>query len=1165
MILHPLHKNESGNVAAKVAATRCLPATIFVAATFLANAFVLCGSGPTASAADPFRDRVVPFVAAYCAECHGEKLAEAQLNLTKYRTAEAAADDFRQWEHVVTFVERGEMPPEAASKQPAPEERKAFLATLREVFAGEAKRLAGDPGSVLPRRLTNAEYDHTIRDLTGVDIHPTRSFPIDPAAGEGFNNTGEALAMSPSLVHKLYGAAQQVADHAVMTTSGVVFAPYSTIAFEDRKQFFEQAILKFYETHTIDYGKALTACWEHRHRPESKRAATIEDWSRERGLSPKYVGSLYELLQGDAKSDAYYVGWLRRRWNAIPPPNDAAAPVATSEVRDAIHDLGQDVGRLGRALCPKETEAIVPHAGNAPVDHLERRRRTAAERNAFAQKSLTPTRRLHVEIRDLHKRASARVAISARSISPADAGDFIVALGSIQLSSQPPDSYRPNDEKQNVPLLDALSKESAAALKKSQESARAAGAPESEDALYLTRATTIELEIPSSAFAGKREIHLYADAQLQRPNEKVGCVALTGRDSRPVPGEPQTANPSGHATTTETGQKSRPADDADPPLLLVNPDHAAARDVAASGEAFCRLFPNRFYYADETRGLSAGFHLIEGFFRDDQPLCQLVLSEAERKELDRLWTELEFVTEISERMLRGFVFFERSERNFLKHPDFDSFKEEDPKLLEPETLARFEQVYLARANVKLTGDALAKHPVSVFFEQIRSGLASRRENLRKAEPIYLRNLEDFATRAYRRPLTPAELASLRSFYGEVASQPEFGVEQAVRASIVRILMSPHFGTRTDPAPAGDTVAPLPDQALASRLSYFLWASMPDAELRAAAEAGTLRDDEALLEQTRRMLKDERVSDFAREFFGQWLGYRDFAQQESVDRATFPDFDDALRQSMFEEPTRLAAHLIRHNRPVTELLDSDTTLIDARLAKHYALPLPPGDSDWRTRDGLRANGRGGILGMAVFLTKNSQPQRTSPVKRGFWVVHKVLGEHIPAPPADVVALPAKETDTHGKTVRELLALHVDDHKCARCHVRFDAVGLSMEGFDSIGRKRSKDLAGRPIDDVVKLSDGSEARGIPEFSRHLIRERRDDFVRTFCRKLLGYALGRSLQLSDEVLLEEMRTTLEKNGDRLVPLFETVVKSPQFRNQRCRDFTAEAYRKEAARPAP
>ena len=179
-----------------------------------------------------------------------------------------------------------------------------------------------------------------------------------------------------------------------------------------------------------------------------------------------------------------------------------------------------------------------------------------------------------------------------------------------------------------------------------------------------------------------------------------------------------------------------------------------------------------------------------------------------------------------------------------------------------------------------------------------------------------------------------------------------------------------------------------------------------------------------------------------------------------------------------------------------------------------------------------------------------------MKRGFWVVHKLLGEHIPAPPADVVALPAKETETNGKTIRQLMKMHVEDNKCARCHVRFDSIGLSMEGFDAIGRTRTKDLAGRAIDNVVSLPDGKEAHGVPEFSKYLAENRKFDFVRTLDSKFLGYALGRSVQLSDQPLLEKMRENLEKNDFRFDVLFETVILSPQFRNQRCRDFSTAKY---------
>jgi hypothetical protein len=306
-----------------------------------------------------------------------------------------------------------------------------------------------------------------------------------------------------------------------------------------------------------------------------------------------------------------------------------------------------------------------------------------------------------------------------------------------------------------------------------------------------------------------------------------------------------------------------------------------------------------------------------------------------------------------------------------------------------------------------------------------------------------------------------------------------------------------------------------------------------------------------LQQTQRMLKSDKVSALALEFFGPWLQYRDFLEQEGVSREAFPQFDDALKQAMFAEPTKLATHLIQTNQPVTQLLTGDETFVNKRLAQHYGIPFPGKDDGWAGVAGLHERGRSGLLGMAVFLTKNSQPQRTSPVKRGFWVVHHLLGEHIPPPPPGVVALPAKETDTGGKTIRELLKLHTDDAKCARCHVRFDDVGLAMEGFDAIGRKREKDLAGRTIDNVVKISPEKEARGIPEFAEFLAQERAADFTQTLNRKLLGYALGRSLQISDQPLLASMQENLRQNGGRFGTLIETIVTSPQFRQQRCRDF--------------
>lgn len=945
---------------------------------------------PGARAADPYRDKVVPFLNAYCVQCHNADKKGGELDLARFDTAAKLLGDFRQWEHVVTFLKKGEMPP-AKAKQPSAELRAEMVATIEQVLLTEARKLAGDPGVVPPRRLTNAEYDYTIRDLTGADIRPAKSFPVDPASGEGFNNTGEALAMSPALFKKYLAAAEHVADHAVLTTEGLRFAPHPAVAFADRQKFYERQILAFYEAHAVDHETVFASLWQYKHRPEAKKTATVEDWAAGRGLSPRYARLLWDALEGK-DDDRHYLAWLRERWAKFPAPKNTAEPDA-GDVRDAARALAAAAQKLGKALTPTETPAIVANAGNGPIDHLARRRKTAQTRDA---------------------------------VEPAK----LVRFGFL----------RPT-----FPVL-----------------------------------------VPVE---------------------------------RPTP------------------------------------------EAVRSAAAFCRLFPNRFVYVDPTRGLSAGFHLIEGFFRDDRPLCNSVLTDAENAELDRLWRELYFVTGIREKMFRGFVFFERSERNFLKHKDFDEFKEEDPELVKDETLARFQETYLRRANVKATGDELAEHPISVFFTDVRAGLKAHAAALRTAEALYLRDLLAFAERAYRRPLTDAERAKLDTTYAAICRDPDHGTEAAVRATVTRILVSPHFCMRFVPTPAGESVEALSDLALASRLSYFLWSGPPDAELLGLAKAGKLRDDAVLRGQVKRMLRDPKVSRFALEFFGQWLGHREFLSQEAVNRQAFPAFDDALKQAMFEEPTRLITHLIRQDRPVTELLDGDATFVNRKLAAHYGLPFTGTADEWQYVTGLREKGRGGVLGMAVFLTKNSQPQRTSPVKRGFWVVHKVLGEHIPPPPPDVAVLPAKETDTGGKTVRELLKLHVADAKCASCHQRFDPVGLAMESFDPIGRSRAKDLAGRPVDNVVSLPTGKEARGVPEFGSYLAGERKGEFARTLCQKFLGYALGRSLQLSDQPLLDRMQAELEKNDFKLSVLFDLVATSPQFRTQRCKDFTPTKF--QAANP--
>jgi hypothetical protein len=612
--------------------------------------------------------------------------------------------------------------------------------------------------------------------------------------------------------------------------------------------------------------------------------------------------------------------------------------------------------------------------------------------------------------------------------------------------------------------------------------------------------------------------------------------------------------------------------------LLIRPESQLAKDLKASAERFCSAFPGRFFYVDRDRGLAAGFHLVEGFFRDDRPLVEHVLTDADRNELDRLWKELDFVTQRVETLLRGFVWFERAERHVLTDKRFDFLRADDPLLVEDELLTKFERTYLDRLGVKLADDEIRPAKANPqfelihgFFQQVRAGLAEYKQTLQRAEEPAFKDLEKLAERAYCRPLRPDEAASLRKLYQRLRKQGQ-GVEDSLRGTFTAVLMSPHFLYRIAAAPAGRDIYPLADDALARRLSYFLWASVPDEELLKTARDGELQDEKVLRAQVRRMTKDPKIETFAREFFGQWLRYRDFLVNDPIPAGTFPGYDAPLRQAMFEEPTRLITHLIQQDQPVDQLLHGGATFVNETLARYYGgsieaqfrqqraddlkrrgLSAPTAAlADWYRVDGLRSIGRGGLFGMPVILAKNSAGPRTSPVKRGFWVVHHLLGQHFPPPPADVPELPKTEKES-AKTIREMLAQHTTNAQCAMCHVHFDGLGLTLEGFDAIGRSRKKDLAGREVQVVGRLPGDKTVEGIAGLIDYIEKHRRQDFERNLCRKVLGYALGRSVLLSDQPLLEAMEKKLQAER-RFSVLFETVVMSPQFRRQRGRDYAVE-----------
>jgi hypothetical protein len=331
--------------------------------------------------------------------------------------------------------------------------------------------------------------------------------------------------------------------------------------------------------------------------------------------------------------------------------------------------------------------------------------------------------------------------------------------------------------------------------------------------------------------------------------------------------------------------------------------------------------------------------------------------------------------------------------------------------------------------------------------------------------------------------------------------------------------------------------------------------MPDEELLAHAAAGDLHRPEVITAQARRMMKDARIRNFAVEFAGHWLDFRRFEEHNGVDRERFPVFDNELRASMFEEPIRFFVDVAQENRPVLNLLYGDYTFVNAALARHYGMTnVKAGPGEWVRVEHAGDYGRGGLLPMSVFLTANSPGLRTSPVKRGYWVVRRVLGERIPPPPATVPTLPADEKHLGDLTLREALVRHRADKTCASCHAHFDSLGLVFEGYGPVGERRLQDFGGRPVDTRAEFPGGSQGAGLDGLRRYVRQHRQDDFLDNLSRKLLSYALCRTLIAPDDSTVQEMRAKLVKNGYRIGSLVESIVTCPQFLNKRGPDDLAQ-----------
>jgi hypothetical protein len=1019
---------------------RILFGSMLVLGCFVAPA-MNAAQAPEAGGEREFTETVRPFLTSNCTGCHSGDKAAAQLDLRQYTTTESVVRDFAKWNRVREKLAAHQMPPPQA-KQPPEAARQQIISWIDATWKNEARRNDGDPGPVLARRLSNAEYNYTIRDLTGVDIRPAKEFPVDPANVAGFDNSGESLAMSPALLTKYLQAARLVADHMFLNPDGFEFAPHPMLVETDREKFCIQQIVDFYDRQPTDYGDYFHAAWVYKHRAAlGKAKATLADIAAENKVSVRYLTTIWQALEA-AKEDIGPLAKLQTMWRALPVPAKAATPsAATIQIelaRDGTTEMREFVVRMRKDTSLKFASPVVKGLSVASQPLMMwKNRQYATHRRDF-------------------ERAALRVD-----------------------GEPPPVEVKMPDAKRGLVGGGANGEDLNALIALAQQ--------------YESRMRNPDLEVPA-------------------------------------------------------GQRAR---------------------YEAAFAKFSSIFPDTFYvrergrfYPDDSedkgRLLSAGFHNVMGYFRDDAPLSELILDERGRQQLEALWDEFEFVAGYTARTYIEF-FFNQSGEILGNGRESGSFRPADKDITEESVILDFKKGYLAKAAADETNNPIAFEAIADHFERVNATIRGVERKRLEAEPRQLDALLAFAARAYRRPLTAAERDDLRAFYRTLREKSSLTHEEAMRDLIVNVLMSPHFSYLVAGASArqADKPSPLSDYALASRLSYYLWSSMPDAELSAHAAAGDLHNEPVLLAQVRRMLKDERAERLATEFGGNWLDFRRFDEHNAVDRERFPEFSNELRQAMFEEPIRFITDVVRHDRSVLDMLYGNYTFVNPVLAKHYGMPPVNGTaSNWVRVENARTYQRGGLLPMAAFLTQNAPGLRTSPVKRGYWVARRVLGEVIPPPPPTVPELPKDEAKLD-LPLRDMLAKHRANPSCSSCHARFDSFGLTFEGYGPVGEARTKDLAGRPVDAQATFPGGSQGAGLTGLQTYIHANREKDFLDNLSRKMLVYALGRSLLLSDEPLIQRMNARLAASGYRFSALVETIVTSPQFLNKRTGTGVQEARR--------
>ncbi len=1075
-----------------------------------------------------------PLFSQYCFTCHGETNPMAGISIEKLATGKTAlSEGFQQWTRIAAALEGKVMPP-AGMPAPTEEERAEAARWIHSQLSAYAKKHDGEPGRVTVRRLTSGEYAYSLYDLTGYNLDTGIDASSDSVGGEGFSNFGDVQFMQDANLEHYLAAARLVADHAVIGAGPLDFySDGGKTGFEFSAINRVKDIYTKYGFRTVSgeggfpfgldkWGTALYTAWEYAHRAQLGEATvTLKTMADRENIEVRFVQHILEVMNRPGL--LYPSSEMAEKWHKLPAPTadikaskEAARAAATVLQKDLTTWASWFFGRgdVASGGAGDESPLVFNDKSLAAdtVHHFNFVRRAVAGRGPAPPPGPA---RVYLNVANVNPTVKGEGAIiwknatisfnpapvvrGAAGASGAAGGAAAIpsAVGAAGASGGGRGLRGRGPAAPRLPLRSVISAETAKRLDLGHSPDGSAIGPDdfastgSIDFELVTPPNTTTFDIQVDAALGAARDHVYRITIADRPDPK-------GIPTRGIIGDPSSPG----FKTFKAGILQYALEL--PPNANGHQPTPADKDPA----------PEPF---DPTYNVPEHDDFINWvkYIRDDSFVWKYLLSDENRKRVDDAWNDV-----------------------YASFPYHDNY------------LRLLAQKFHYDLQGKKMGDmnpaAMAALPAEMreYVTPLRKAWEGMEAAQAAARPRHIEDTIHFAAEAWRRPLTEAEKQSLRAFYAKaLAADPDHDHVKAIRAMIARILVAPQFLYKVEYASQLAAPRPLSSWEMASRLSYFLWSSIPDEELRRAAAAGELITSAGLQKQVKRMVADPKARRMSTEFFGQWFGFYHFDQFKGVDTSRYPEFTEEVRTSMYDQAVSFFEYIVRNDRPVSDILTADYDFLNAPLVKYYGIKADvKSTGPVEMVKGVSGLKRGGVLRLGAVLTTTSAPLRTSPVKRGDWVLRRILGTPTPPPPADAGSIPSDDKLFGGLSVRDRLAVHKRNATCATCHTRIDPLGFPLEHYDSTGRWRDNYADGKPVDDTGEPIGKPKIMGVSGLLDYL-ETQQDKVSLTLTRKLLGYALGRTVQGSDQMLVDKMVTAGPKAS--IGSLATMIVTSGQFRN--------------------